>query len=117
MADRRQQVVTYLDAPELGSARRVGTLSRERSGSKSVISFAYDPGWLAARRSFVLDPQGFEDQPPRSEAVLAAAVRHHDGADPELAHGPNGPSVNGAGTEVSSWRPWCSTRSPIIRFT
>jgi serine/threonine-protein kinase HipA len=56
MADRRDQVVIRLDSPELGPARTVGLLSRERSGTKSVISFAYEPTWVAAKHSFVLDP-------------------------------------------------------------
>ncbi|MDQ6879249.1 MAG: type II toxin-antitoxin system HipA family toxin [Candidatus Dormibacteraeota bacterium] len=56
MPNSRSEVVVYLDSEELGPRRPVGTLRRERSGSKSVISFAYDPGWLTARDSFALDP-------------------------------------------------------------
>ena len=56
VANSRQRVVVYLDAQESGPRRIIGTLGRERSGSKSVISFAYDPSWLTARDSFALDP-------------------------------------------------------------
>lgn len=56
MANGRDRVVVHLDAPELGPARAVGILGRERSGSKSVISFAYEPEWVAAPGSFALDP-------------------------------------------------------------
>jgi len=56
MTDGRSEVVVYLDSEELGPRRTVGTLRRERSGSKSVISFAYAAGWLTARDSFALDP-------------------------------------------------------------
>lgn len=56
MPDRRDQVVVHLDAPELGPNQRVGQLSRERSASKMVISFSYEPNWVAAKASFALDP-------------------------------------------------------------
>ncbi|TMD04422.1 MAG: type II toxin-antitoxin system HipA family toxin [Chloroflexi bacterium] len=56
MARSRDQVAVHLDAHELGPVRVIGTLTRERSGSKSVISFAYDPTWVAANDSFSLDP-------------------------------------------------------------
>jgi serine/threonine-protein kinase HipA len=56
MPNSRSQVVVYLDSQELGPRRTVGTLRRERSRSKSVISFAYEPGWLTAPDSFALDP-------------------------------------------------------------
>ena len=56
MRDSRSQVVVYLDAEELGALSPVGTLKRERAGSKSVISFAYEPGWLTTPRAFALDP-------------------------------------------------------------
>jgi serine/threonine-protein kinase HipA len=56
MANSRDQVVVHLDAQELGPERAVGTLGRERSASKSVISFAYEREWVTARGSFSLDP-------------------------------------------------------------
>src|SRR5207245_2952561 len=56
MARSRDQVAVHLDAHELGPVRVIGTLTRERSGSKSVISFAYDPTWVAANGSFALAP-------------------------------------------------------------
>jgi serine/threonine-protein kinase HipA len=56
MSNGREQVAVHLDASELGPQRVVGTLGRERSGSKSVISFAYEPKWIGARESFPLDP-------------------------------------------------------------
>ncbi|MEA2668497.1 MAG: serine/threonine-protein kinase HipA [Chloroflexota bacterium] len=56
MINGREQVAVHLDAPELGPRRIVGTLGRERSGSKSVISFAYTLEWIGDRRSFPLDP-------------------------------------------------------------
>lgn len=56
MAGRRDQVIVHLDAEELGAARPVGALSRERAGSKSVISFEYEPDWVASRAAFPVDP-------------------------------------------------------------
>lgn len=56
MANSRDQVVVHLDAQDLGPDRTVGTLSRERSTSKSVFSFAYEPGWVTTPGSFALDP-------------------------------------------------------------
>lgn len=56
MADRRDRVVVHLDAPEIGPERAVGTLVRERAAAKSVISFAYEPEWVAAHGSFSIDP-------------------------------------------------------------
>jgi serine/threonine-protein kinase HipA len=56
MPDRGDQVRVHLDAQELGPDQRVGSLIREHSGSKSVISFAYEPRWLAAPNSFAIDP-------------------------------------------------------------
>jgi len=52
----RDLVVVHLDAPELGELRPVGTLNRERAGSQSVVSFAYDANWVGAADSFPLDP-------------------------------------------------------------
>lgn len=56
MAEDHDRVVVYLDAHDLGSKQAVGTLGRRRSGSKSVISFAYDRGWVSAPDSFPVDP-------------------------------------------------------------
>jgi serine/threonine-protein kinase HipA len=56
MTSRRDRVVVHLDAEELGPARAVGTLGRERAGSKSVISFAYEPDWVADSAGFAIDP-------------------------------------------------------------
>jgi serine/threonine-protein kinase HipA len=56
MSNGREQLVLHLDAPELGPERVVGRLGRERSGSKRVISFAYEPKWIGAREAFPLDP-------------------------------------------------------------
>lgn len=50
------EVAVWLDAVEIGPRRRVGTLRRSGAGPRSVVSFAYDPSWLAERRAFVLDP-------------------------------------------------------------
>jgi serine/threonine-protein kinase HipA len=56
MTDGRDRVVIHLDAPEIGPSRAVGSLTRERSAAKSVISFSYEPGWVEAPPSFPLDP-------------------------------------------------------------
>jgi serine/threonine-protein kinase HipA len=52
----RLRLHVHLDAPELGPPRRVGSLSRESAGSRSVISFAYDPDWLTDSAGFAIDP-------------------------------------------------------------
>jgi len=52
----RDKVTVDLDAGELGPARTVGTLSRERAGAQSVVSFAYDPDWAADPAAFAIDP-------------------------------------------------------------
>jgi serine/threonine-protein kinase HipA len=52
----RDRVAIHLDASELGPERKVGTLSRESAGSRSVISFAYEPGWLSDPAGFAIDP-------------------------------------------------------------
>ncbi|MGH7869610.1 MAG: HipA N-terminal domain-containing protein, partial [Candidatus Dormibacteraceae bacterium] len=57
MADGRNQVIVQLDAAELGPEQKIGLLTRERSTSKSVISFAYERQWVAMRSSFSLDPE------------------------------------------------------------
>ncbi len=56
MASTREEVVVHLDATELGPDQRVGTLRRERSASRAVVSFSYEPAWLAGQSPFTLDP-------------------------------------------------------------
>lgn len=56
MTDGRDRVTIHLDADELGPARLLGTLSRESAGSKSVISFAYEPSWVVDPAGFAIDP-------------------------------------------------------------
>lgn len=56
MTDSRDRVFVHLDAAELGPDRAVGVLTRERSGSQSVVSFAYEPEWVGASDAFPLDP-------------------------------------------------------------
>lgn len=56
MSGERDLVIVHLDAPELGERRVVGALARERTGAKSVISFAYGEDWVAATDSFPIDP-------------------------------------------------------------
>ncbi len=56
MANGRDRVVVHLDAPELGTEGTVGALARERSAATSVISFEYQPRWMAWPASFPLDP-------------------------------------------------------------
>ncbi len=75
MADRRDRVVVHLDAPELGPARAVGSLSRERSAATSVVSFDYEPDWIATPAAFPIDPalplfEG-EQYPPALPGVFA----------------------------------------------
>jgi serine/threonine-protein kinase HipA len=56
VSEVRNFVLVDIDAAELGPQRRVGILSRERTRSKSVISFAYDQLWVAESDSFPIDP-------------------------------------------------------------
>jgi serine/threonine-protein kinase HipA len=56
VSDSRDQVTVHLDSPSLGLEVTVGALSRERAGGRSVVSFAYEPAWVAARDAFPLDP-------------------------------------------------------------
>jgi serine/threonine-protein kinase HipA len=56
VTDSRDCVAVHLDAPELGPARQVGSLSRERGGAESVLSFAYRPEWVADPNAFPIDP-------------------------------------------------------------
>jgi serine/threonine-protein kinase HipA len=56
LSDRRDRLLIHLEAPELGPPRRVGSLSRESAGSRSVISFAYGADWLADPAGFAVDP-------------------------------------------------------------
>jgi len=75
MADARDQVVVHLDDAGLGPRQQVGTLARERSGGKSVISFAYEPEWIAATDAFPIDPSLLlyegEQYPPTLPGVFA----------------------------------------------
>ena len=50
------EVAVWLDAAEIGASHRVGTLRQSGAGPRSVVSFAYEPSWLAERGAFVLDP-------------------------------------------------------------
>lgn len=56
MSGQAEPLVVVLDAPELGPARTVGTITRW-PGPRPPISFQYDPKWLAARDRFALDPR------------------------------------------------------------
>jgi serine/threonine-protein kinase HipA len=56
MTSGREGVQVHLDAEELGARRAIGALARERGGGRSVVSFAYEPAWVAAPDSFPLDP-------------------------------------------------------------
>ena len=56
MTGDRDRMVVNLDADEIGPRQAVGTLARERAAGKSVISFAYEPEWVAAPASFSIDP-------------------------------------------------------------
>lgn len=56
MGGERDRVEVHLDADELGSPRLVGQLARERSHGSSVVSFGYEPAWVAAERAFPIDP-------------------------------------------------------------
>ncbi len=78
MADARDRVAVHLDDAGLGSRQEVGILTRERGGGRSVISFAYEPEWVAARGSFPIDPslplyEG-EQYPPALPGVFADAA-------------------------------------------
>jgi len=56
IAGSRERLAVHLDAADLGPARTIAELIRERGGGKSVISFAYEPGWVDDPDSFALDP-------------------------------------------------------------
>lgn len=78
MAGDRARVVVHLDAAEIGPRQAVGTLAREQAAAKSVISFAYEPDWVAAPASFSLDPslplyEG-EQYPPALPGIFADAA-------------------------------------------
>jgi serine/threonine-protein kinase HipA len=78
MADARDRVVVHLDDPGLGPRREVGSLTRELGGGKGVISFAYEPEWVAAADAFAIDPslplyEG-EQYPPAMPGVFADAA-------------------------------------------
>jgi serine/threonine-protein kinase HipA len=58
MAGTGERLEVVLDAPELGPARRVGTLVRwPGTGQRRAVSFAYDDAWLTWRDTFPLDPR------------------------------------------------------------
>jgi serine/threonine-protein kinase HipA len=59
------QVGVYVDAPELGPCRRVGTLRPAAKSQDSPISFAYEADWVADPRSFVIDPGHYLDPGPQ----------------------------------------------------
>ncbi len=78
MAGDRDRVTVHLDAAEIGPRQAVGALARERAGAKSVISFAYEPDWVATPASFALDPslplyEG-EQYPPALPGIFADAA-------------------------------------------
>lgn len=56
MAAERDRILVHLDAHDLGPCRRIGSLAREHAGAKSVLSFEYEPDWLATGESFQVDP-------------------------------------------------------------
>ena len=78
MADAREQLVVHLDDADLGPRREVGTLTRERGGGRSVISFAYEPEWIADRDAFPIDLSLLlyegEQYPPTLPGVFADAA-------------------------------------------
>jgi serine/threonine-protein kinase HipA len=58
MAGKGDRIAVVLDAPELGAARHLGTLTRwPGPGERLPVSFEYDEGWLADREAFELDPR------------------------------------------------------------
>lgn len=78
MADARDRVVVHLDDAGLGPRREVGSLARELGGGKGVISFEYEPKWVAAGDAFPIDPslplyEG-EQYPPTMPGVFADAA-------------------------------------------
>lgn len=52
----RDDLVVFLDAPELGPTRPVGVLTRW-PGTRSAITFTYAASWLAAKDQFAIDPR------------------------------------------------------------
>jgi serine/threonine-protein kinase HipA len=56
MSTQPETLAVVLDAPELGPARTVGTLTRW-PGPRPPLSFRYDPSWLRADDAFALDPR------------------------------------------------------------
>lgn len=51
-----ERLIVTLDAPELGSSRPVGVLTRY-PGPRGAIAFAYARSWLATAEAFPLDPR------------------------------------------------------------
>ncbi len=78
MADGRDRVVVHLDDAGLGPRREVGSLARELGGGKGVISFAYEPEWVAAGDAFPIDPSlplyKGEQYPPAMPGAFADAA-------------------------------------------
>jgi serine/threonine-protein kinase HipA len=78
LIDSRDRVVVHLDTPELGGDQVAGALVRERAGTQSVISFSYEPEWVAAENAFALDPSLFlyegEQYSPALPGIFADAA-------------------------------------------
>ncbi len=55
--DVADAVDVLLDAPEIGSLKKIGRMFHRRSRSQSALSFAYSTDWLASRDVFSLDPR------------------------------------------------------------
>ena len=51
-----EQLIVTLDAPDLGSARPVGVLTRYQ-GPRTAVAFAYARSWLDHAESFALEPR------------------------------------------------------------
>jgi serine/threonine-protein kinase HipA len=51
-----EQLIVMLDAPELGSVRPVGVLTRY-GGPRPTVAFAYARSWLESKDSFELEPR------------------------------------------------------------
>ncbi len=102
MTADRDRVVVHLDAAEIGPRQAVGTLARERAGTKSVTSFAYEPGWVNLARCVL---PGSLASPLRGRAVPADAAEHlcrRRRQTADAAHGaPRGPAGTEGGQEAA----------------